>query len=588
MIQERRKRIQKQKEIFILLLSFGFSYLVFFFSPIELLIRNQKDFLTNTEQIILPMLLLSLVLSAAIFLLLNGLLLLHETLYIVVSELLSGIMFAFYIQELFFNGKMVSITGNVSETKLSRAESIVNFLIFYVIALLPLILHVCKKQYPDAKIFHIGGGYLLPYLTGLIFLMQTAGIIGTFAQFGWNKYERIFHTYPSYEPSVSLSRENNITVFLTDTLDTSYMDEVLETYPELYTELDGFTFYQNNLSHYSTTFPSVAHMLTKQVYTGEEWNLYYEKAWSQETFLDELKRNDYQISLFLDNLTTYQSYSDIADRCDNLESVSENAYSFNYFGYTGILRTMIKLSLGKLMPYHLKPLFTDSIKPSFSANFITIHEENPSFMPGAVGYQADLKYYDYLKTVGLTADNNRKTFTFMHLNGMHDASYEVASLYNGETAADTSERISTARGEFEIILEYIRQMKTLGIYDNSAIIILGDHGRPPDELSKEKKTIDSPIVTALLIKPPHAEAAPLLTDASAALSNDCLGASVLEYAGLPHDAYGYSYHDIISSNIQDAREFQAVKFWSFGSMSMAASYQITGDARDFSNWKLMD
>ena len=76
-------------------------------------------------------------------------------------------------------------------------------------------------------------------------------------------------------------------------------------------------------------------------------------------------------------------------------------------------------------------------------------------------------------------------------------------------------------------------MKFLGIYDNSTIIILGDHGRAPVELEVDNKPgLTSAITTALLVKPKNAPAENLKIDRDNELSNDFFAASVLEYAVL--------------------------------------------------------
>lgn len=592
-VKEKSKKFNKTNAIQIIVLSVSLSFTVLFFSSAELFIRNQKDYLIDAWHILLPMFVAALFISVAAIVFLNIMLFIHETLYIVVSRLMAGLLLAFYVQEMFLNGKMSSITGDSFNANLETWEVVLNTAIFLLITILPLIGHFLRKKYPQIKLLQVGNEYIVPYFAGLIFIMQIFGIVGSIVQFGYNKYERLYDSYLSYETTMSLSKDKNITVFIVDRLDSFYMDEILKTYPDMYDELNGFTFYQNNIAHYTNTFPSVTYMLTGVQYEGEEWNDYFKRAWAEKSFIDDLKKNGFHVNLLIDNIATYSNYSDLKNKCDNLGTLNDSKYKFNYLGNDGIFLTMTKLSLGRIVPYFAKGMFINGIQSDFSSDFIYYYNDDiDDLMPGAVGVETDLLYYDNLKRTGLDKDNAKNTFSFIHLNGAHDASNELSELYSDKYKSGSFGTLSTARGDFEIIFEYIRQMKELGIYDNSTIIIVGDHGRPPHEIeSKKLDHLESPIVTALMIKPENAKEGSLKLDPLAELSNDFLAASVIEYAGLDHSMYGYSYNDVIDNNLHIERIFQAMHMRGFGTINeikFKSPYKIKGNARDFSNWKIED
>lgn len=580
------KKMNKANQLLIIVVSVSFSFTAFFFSPAELFIRNQQEYLVGAVHILLPMLVLALVISAASVLLLNLLLMIHETAYIFVSRLMAGLLLAFYLQEMFMNGKMSAITGDPVKIDRLTWDVVLNLILFYLIVMLPLLLRTCKEQFPKVRIFQIGNEYVIPYLAGILFIMQLFGLIGSVAQFGISRYDGLYSTYFSFEPSMSLSKEKNIVVFIEDRLDSFYMDEILEEYPELYDELDGFTFYQNNLSHYTNTFPSIPQMLTSLPYDGEEEDDYLKKAWDGKIFLDELKENGFHINLLLDMISTYGSYDTLENRCDNLIRYESTKYRFNYLGRIGIVPIMTRLSLGRLVPYSFKEIFLEGIQSDFSENFVKYDQGIADYMPRAAGNFSDLKYYEYLTAEGLTDGNNNQTATFIHLNGAHNRSEDISALYSDEFKPGSFGTLSTARGEFEILFTYIRQMKELGIYDNSTIIIVGDHGRPPREMEEDHlEVLKAPIVTALLIKPENADSGPLKFDKSAELSSDYLAASVLEYAGLDHSKYGCSFNDIIDKNQHKERYFELWRFHGTDKeRGLVSHYKITGDARDFNNW----
>ncbi|MBQ9604828.1 MAG: hypothetical protein IJR45_05375, partial [Firmicutes bacterium] len=119
--------------------------------------------------------------------------------------------------------------------------------------------------------------------------------------------------------------------------------------------------------------------------------------------------------------------------------------------------------------------------------------------------------------------------------------------------------------------------------------VIADHGRPPFELTMNDNTeIKSPIMTMLAIKPAGASRGIFTADAQSELSNADFAASVLEYAGIKNDSYGMSYNDIIKNNIHRERTLQTQDVESGTDIRKTAKYSITGNARDFNNWKVIN
>lgn len=573
--------IDKKSEILIVLLSLAFSFTVWFFTPAEIFLRNQGEFIVNSQQVIYPMLIVSIVIAACSILIQNLLLVFSKSIYMVVSRLMFGLLVAFYVQELFFNGDMNRITGDEELLHtITPWKKYLNAGLMYLIAVLPMFFSVCAMKHPEKKLYQLGNGYLIPYLSCIIVAMQTVGFVSTALNYTFNQFDRSPGKVFSCAPMASFSPENNVTVFLMDRFDGEYLDSMLENYPEIYGELEGFTFYQNNLSHYTNTFPSMTHMLTHELYKGGSWSSYFDRAWSGDTVLDELRRNGYHVNLMLDNPTTFGDPSQMVERCNNIAQEGE-VYQYNYLGENGVVPTMTALSLGKLSPYILKPSYLGGITADFSANYISMNQ-NPALLPSAIGADSDLTFYNYIKEHPFTADGE-KSFTFVHLNGCHDNVEEVKALYNGEFRECSFGTSDTARAELEILFTYFNQMKAAGVFEQSTIIILGDHGRPPD-LYGWFTELDSPITTALLIKPAHSEQVPLQIDAESELSNDFLVPSILEYAGIPHEAYGISYQDVITQKLHPEREIECMMWGGIGSIESIITYRVTGHARDFANW----
>lgn len=581
-----KEAFRTSNKLLILALSLALGFTVFFFSPMDIFLGNQREFVVEFKYAALPMLITSLSASAAVAGVLTLALLIREKVFGIVSRLFFGLLLAMYAQTLFFNSKMATITGDTVDYSENITPAIVNAVIYSLIILLPLILYIFANNFKKNKVLNCGKGMILPYVSGLIFVMQLVGTGSTILSTDFSKYEKMYTKYLAIEPTTSLSNEENVVVFLADRLDSLWMDEVIERFPEVSDKLKGFTFYQNNIAHNTNTFPSVPQMLTNSYYKGEEWADYTGKAWDGETLPKRLMENGFDVNLLIDNLTTYSSIAQIGEQCSNIGESDAELIEFNYLGAGGIIPTMSCLSFSKLSPYVLKTEFTRGMGSNLSQDFVQYLDDMPDRMPMTVGVESDMAYYKYLTKNGLTADNENKTFSFIHLNCSHGANNATAALNPDFFRADTADIYDTTRGGFEIIFNYISEMKRLGIYDNSTIIILGDHGRAPVEIEVDDKPgLTSAITTAVLIKPKNAPREKLALDRDSELSNDFFAASVLEYAGLDHSDFGISYNDVINGGLHPDRWLQTFDWHGYGDVVYKAYYKVTGDARDFSNWE---
>lgn len=551
----------------VIFLSISLSFTVFFFSPMDIFLWNQKSFFVGAALIAVPMLLISVAVSIELMLI-GVLLLKRKNAFNVVTSILFGLLMVFYTQMILFNGNMQILNGEDNSYGSMNAANILNSVIMCIIFILPLILTMIRDKINRSDgIINFAKGKVIPYISVLIFLMQLLGIINSLAS---NKLINSAGTmtgnaqyFLSYKPVMSLSKEKNIVVFLMDKLDGNWMDETLEKYPELNDKLDGFTYYRNNISEFKNTYPSVISMLTDVEYDYNK-NTYdnIHNAWLGNTIPSILNENGYKIYLLIDQATTYNDSSDLSD-CDNFTQIDVE-YAPNYYGNGGIIPTMVNLSLLKLSPYFLKEMFSANISQD-NPTGLFLYSYSPDQMPASTSIATDIKFYSYFRENGLTSDAEQKTFSFIHLNGAHDDSKEISRWHSGypDTEADT---ITTIRGEFEMLIEYFDDMKKLGIYDNSTIIIVADHGQLLD-LS----------TSTLLIKPEGAISKPLETDSEAELSNTYFFASILEYAGIDHSEYGYSYNDIIANNLHIDRYT-----WLYDSTHF---FRVTGNARNASDWE---
>jgi hypothetical protein len=488
-----------------------------------------------------------------------------------------GAFAAAYIQVLFLNGDMTLITGDRASYNELTLGNTFNIVIWVLITLLPLFIWALMiKKNKEFKFEKPLAASVL-----IICAMQLAGLVSTAVSTELPVGYEDNPQYLSYAPTMRYSTGNNVCVFLLDRFDVQYMTEVLENFPELYEQLDGFTFYENNVAEFGGTFPSVPKMLTEHYYTDDlTFSEYWKEAWSRHTPIDTLRENGFTTNLLIDKLSTYGNFDEIQNRTDNIELGKA------VLRYKGMFDRVCRLTLGRLSPYFMKNFFLAPLGSDFGNQFFLM-----DFSLGqrlAVGAATDRAFYNYIIPTSILADSDKPVFNFIHMNCAHvdfDKSI-VAGGYHydalNDTIVDEGNYIDTTRGCFEILGTYFRKLKEAGVYDNTTIILLGDHGRGLN------KDADAPVTTGLLIKPQGVRGA-LETDTSTELSNKYFGASILEAAGLPHEDYGLSYFDIIGGAPAPARQYYQYDSWwnargSSESIKLSGTYEISGDASKWENW----
>jgi hypothetical protein len=561
---------------------FALIFTFFLLSPLDLYLHNTKDYQIGFRAEFLPLLLFSL----TAFCVLSVILLMPwfgEKVQNGIILLLSGLLIAAYVQMLFLNGEMVSVTGDDAKYSEYTMPHIINFAVFLIITVLPLCI---EKGFEDKKKTFAFDKPVI-FAAFLIVGMQAAGLVSAAASVSLPQgYEEIPEhlsksKYMSYTPVFEIGNTKNVTVFLFDRFDTHYAEDVFRANPELSTELDGFTFYKNNTAEYTNTFPSVTTMLTGNYYeSGETWEEYWKESWSKRSFLDVLSENGYEINLLIDANTTYGDFSEIENRADN---VKENDHF--KLNYKQIILTNIRLSALRLSPYFIKGIAAFDLFSGFSNDFF-IFDYTDGQAP-VVSIDTDMSFYRFLSENKIKVGDNEKTFSFIHLNCAHDGGYH----FDEKTGkiVQVGDHLDSTRACFEMLNIYINGLKSIGEYDNTAIVVIGDHGRPANDApahgtGAERVQLQDVITTGLLIKPAGFRGV-LLTDDKAQLSNKYFGAGILELAGIPHNEFGYSYFDIAALENPPKRHFYHYVFEQIGEMSPGGYYEIGKNANDFNDWE---
>ena len=454
----------------------------------------------------------------------------------------------FYVQCMFLNGKMQTFTGEniVFDIK----TDIINVLIWIVI--ISGICMLSKKEGFSKVVLFVSVG---------LTVIQSAGFITSAVSLP--ESDVLKQGYFSSDGEFELGSENNVIWFIIDGCDGKIVEETLTEKPDLFDGLNGFIYFPDNISCYSRTYPSIIYMFTNNpCYMDKPYEEYVSESWENTKFIPLIKSTGADVRIYTD--PRYLGVSAL-DYVDNFGTYAGK--TFEVINPVKLVNQMLHISLYRCMPYLLKA--------SFEYN-ITILNSMVSKMPADTAIQfRDDRFYESLNSVGISANPEyNSALRFYHLWGAHPGGFLDADC-NYKDGASEKEGLQAS---IKIINTYISQMKELGIYDESTIIVAADHGyvnaSPDFELHNS-------VTSIMLVKP--AGKASGLEESSDGVSHENLYNTILEVFGEYDDNYAKS----VFSGDNTERTFWYTALTDDGDGEVAIrEYRITGDARDFSNWKL--
>jgi hypothetical protein len=192
--------------------------------------------------------------------------------------------------------------------------------------------------------------------------------------------------------------------------------------------------------------------------------------------------------------------------------------------------------------------------------------------------------------VGEFTTEGEKNFTFIHIAGCHTADHD-ANWKKNKGIKTTSDYVDSAKISIDIVNLYLDEMKKISpdLYRDSTVIILGDHGKVDNRHANFKNSM----LTALFVKPSGVSGTELKTS-SAPVSHENLWATIFQSEGLEYDraVFGASVFDIDALSAEEQSKHVRKFIWNKRELDLGAYacvvYEITGEARDFDNWKIVN
>ncbi len=535
-IGEKMEYSRKERITLIVIVSFFFAFTFLILGPYEMFLSSSQYLVANFSDVWFPMLIAG-VLGFLVILLTFALI--KGRIGDILISLIFGITFTGYIQGNFMNIDLGDLSGTTIVWKEYYVEAIRNSII-WVLILLGIIglYHFSKKMWK---------GFLTKVSVYLILVQLVAFVSLFFSLDISDKNAGYFSNAKEFE----MASDENVVVFVLDMMDTDYIKEILEQTPDFLDEFDGFTYYPNCVSRFQRTFPSVAYMLTEEPFRFDmETPKYFEEAWKRSPQLHKMKEDDYRIQVFGNMKYTAGSGEAMEGLVDNYSTDRRKV------PYVRFPLIMLKLVAYRDMPHVLKQFFW-----LYTEDINDVYQD---------GYRVnDYAFYRTLVQGGLTKGDCKKQFIFYHLNGSHGPLLLDADANKVKSGTDT---ISQTEGCLKIVLEYMRQMKEIGVYDNSTIIITADHG---DALATD---LSKDTLNPVFMMKQKGNTGKCGISQKPVMNSDIMSTVCGE--NIVSDEV--SNISLLTEDSERVRTIYSV--WG----STAEIYEIRGDAQEYSNWKQVD
>ena len=562
----------KERLLPTILLSIAIPAITVFFGTFELYYANMSEFLFSLSDFFGYCALISLAVAAIIFL---SLIFLRGRAFDIAYAILAFVALMLMVQGNYLsNGVITGFIGDGNMEEISLGLKVINIIIWAVVG----IAFVCGIIFVrNREIIKTVITVLMITLIGMplvnFFVVSISSDVYTPVELRVDESESDEKKILTSKYITEISEKNNVIYFLVDRFDAKYAEKAMKEMPELFSELDGFTYYSDNISLYARTYPSVAYMLTgqRQDFTKSRKE-YFESSYKAAPALKLLYDNNYKINIYTDSYYAYDDASVMADYASNLSGVTGREV-VNKFD---LALNMVKGSLFFRVPFILNNAVGQNLSTPLYAKYVIFDADYPK-------HDIDNKnIYDTLTNGDYSANTESNTFSFIHMTGSH-----LPNLYDENwNPIDSSHESAydeclAVKVSMESINAYIRQMKKMGVYKDATIIITGDHAAA----YSDTKELSGTRRTALFIKKSGDSRTPLTTSAKQ-VCQDNLWASIIESEGVETSIdFGRSVFDISEGEII-SREyiFQRMDDGFFENIT----YRINGASSDFDNWEIVN
>ncbi len=301
-----------------------------------------------------------------------------------------------------------------------------------------------------------------PKAIGLMMLFLTAGLV--------------VQVYPTVRDSewVSLSRQNrmpdaatfsaqsNALVVLMDTMASDVFEQVLESHPDLKAKFDGFTFFPDTVGAAPTTYLSMPAIHSGRTFNNDKpLSEYFDDSVANHSVFSKVAEAGYK-SIAVEPI---QNICPQHLTCFSTKQALRNARTEAHDSSYSILDAVI---------FRVAPLGLKAAVYNQGEWLLQKWNQDPRFVQRAIAHDS----FMHEMADAVTIDSKEPTLKFLHLQTTHPPYiYEDGCKYAGRelpaTRENFAEQVKCSLIGFGRVLD---KLKALDVYNNTAIILLADHG----------------------------------------------------------------------------------------------------------------
>lgn len=428
-------------------LSLTFCFMLFIYAPLELYVNNIEGFWYDAF-VLFPFIIKDFFFF--LFISLVGFVVAYLLAKVVYEIALYGYfvcMIACYIQGNYMVKGLPPLDGTDINWTWYRPEMIKSTIMWIVVAVLCLVGFLVLKYDKAKKIITYVSVFLVLILGSTITVLSVNGDIFTKKQ-----YEK-FNKLDQFE----MSTDTNFVIVMLDAIDEECFWQVWEQHPEYAEKMRDFTFYNNAMSGYAYTDHSLPLIISGEWYENKEpFSDYQIRIFKDSPFFNRLREQGYTLSYYEDE---YKFEVGVMDGAfNNLAYTQSSLWDAPLFN-----KRIIKMVGMKYAPYLLKP------KCWFNVDMLNNQEMTPK--DEALFSWKNKAFYDDVKEDDITYVDGKR-FKLIHLMGAH-----VPFYYDKDVnEIDDANYYTCIESSMTVTMAYLDKLREAGVYDNSVIIVLSDHG----------------------------------------------------------------------------------------------------------------
>lgn len=435
----------KKEFISAMLMSMALGFMLCLYAPLELYFNNKNEFWFDLYTLLPILIVMMLIVIFSMMMLFVLSKVLHFQTFYLGIEFIA--LLGFYVQGGFLTANLPPLDGSEINWEHYSVERIKSILLWVlVITLVVLIIkHASRNNLYKIACLVAVCVTLMLFITILTIYINEDG------------NERKIHATITTKDQFTMSSESNFIIFMLDALDAGTLNAQIQEYPEYVEVLSDFTFYRNTLGAYSYTKCSVPFILSGEWYeengSFEDYNV---NVYKTSSFFKQLEDREYELNIYETGVPLLdESIFRFSNVIENIEITSYIDFAFLEMRLVGY----------KYAPFDLKRFCV--VYASDFDEFKKPVEGYDSFKSSNVNFYSNVKG----KSIQFTGE---KQFKMIHIEGAH-----VPYKYDKDVNI-----IDEEEGTYEqnvqacmtMIKAYLQKLKDSGVYDNSVIIIMSDHG----------------------------------------------------------------------------------------------------------------